>query len=82
MADFPLLISASLGHFNYSRSCAICQQKNLYKNKPPILGTLYNALLAALAALYGANYARAIENIGKQRKPVNVCQRACCNMYQ
>ena len=31
--------------------------KKLHKNKPPILGILYNALLAALAALYGANYA-------------------------
>ena len=60
MSDLPLLIGASLGHFDYSRSCAICQQKHdikLHKNKPPILCILYNATLAALAALHGANYA-------------------------
>ena len=60
MADLPLLIGASLGHFDYSRSCAICQQKHdikLHKNKPPILGILYNALLAALVDVYGAKYA-------------------------
>ena len=64
MADLPLLIGASLGHFQYTRSCAICQQKHdikLHKNKLSILGILYNAVLAALAALYGANYARHIE---------------------
>ena len=60
MADLPLLIGASLGHFYYSRSCTICQQKKLHKNKPSILGILYNVILAALAALHGANYARAI----------------------
>ena len=60
MADLPLLIGASLGRFQYTRSQAACQQKHdikLHKNKPPILGILYNAVLAALAALYGANYA-------------------------
>ena len=63
MADLPLLIGASLGHFQYTRSQAACQQKHdikLHKNKPSILCILYNAVLAALAALYGANYARAI----------------------
>ena len=34
--------------------------KKLHKNKPPILGILYNAVLAALADVYGANYATAI----------------------
>ena len=63
MADLPLLIGASLGHFDYSRSYTICQQKHdikLHKNKPSILGILYNALLAALTDVYGTNYARAI----------------------
>ena len=63
MVDLPLLIGASLGHFQYIRSQATCQQKRdikLHKNNPFILGILYNAVLAALAALYGANYARAI----------------------
>ena len=58
MADLPLLIGASLGHFDYTRSQATCQQKHdikLYKNKLFILGILYNALLAALAALHGSN---------------------------
>ena len=60
MADLPLLIGASLGHFYYTRSQATCQQKHdikLHKNKPPILGILYNAIMAALVALHGANYA-------------------------
>ena len=57
MADLPLLIGASLGHFDYSGLQASCQQKKLHKNKPFILGILYNAIMAALAALYGANYA-------------------------
>ena len=60
MVNLPLLIGASLGHFNYIRSQATCQQKHdikLHKNKSPILGILYNAFLAALAALHGANYA-------------------------
>ena len=60
MVDLPLLIGASLGHFQYSRSCATCQQKHdikLHKNKPSILGILYNAILAALVDVYGANYA-------------------------
>ena len=60
MVDLPLLIGASLGHFDYSRLIATCQQKHdikLHKNKPPILGILYNAILAALAALHGVNYA-------------------------
>lgn len=35
--------------------------KKLYKNKPFILGILYNAILTALAALHGANYAVDIE---------------------
>ena len=64
MVDLPLLIGTSLGHFQYTRSCAICQQKHdikLHKNKSLILGILYNAFLAALAALHGPNYARAIE---------------------
>ena len=56
MSDLPLLIGASLGHFDYSRSCAICQQKKLHKNNPYILGILYNAVLADLAALNGTNY--------------------------
>ena len=60
MIDLPLLIGASLGHFQYTRSQAICQQQKLHKNKPHILGILYNAILAALAALYGENYAGAI----------------------
>ena len=63
MADLPLLIGASLGHFQYTRSQATCQQKHdikMHKNKLFILGILYNAVLAALAALHGANYARAI----------------------
>ena len=60
MVDLPLLVGASLGHFNYSRSCAICQQKNCIKNKPFILGILYNAVLTAMADVYGAKYARAI----------------------
>ena len=63
MVDLPLLIGDFLGHFDYSRSCAICKQKHdikLHKNKPFILGILYNAILAALAALHGANYAGAI----------------------
>ena len=34
--------------------------KKLHKNKLFILGILYNALLAALVALYGASYAGAI----------------------
>ena len=50
----------SIGHFDYSRACAICQQKKLHKNKPFILGILYNAILAALMDVYGANYARDI----------------------
>ena len=60
MVNLPLLIGASLGHFDYSRSCAICQQKHdikLHKKYPSILCILYNAILAALAALYGTNYA-------------------------
>ena len=57
MVDLPLLIGASLGHFKYTRSQATCQQKKLHKKYPSILGILYNAILAALAALYGANYA-------------------------
>ena len=63
MADLPLLIGASLGHFQYSRSQATCQQKHdikLHKNKPSILCILYNAVLAALADVCGANYAIAI----------------------
>ena len=63
MADLPLLIGASLGHFDYSRSQATCQQKRdikLHKNKPPILCILYNAILAALVDVYGANYSRDI----------------------
>ena len=63
MVDLPLLIGASLGHFKYTRSQATYQQKHdikLHKNKPSILGILYNTVLAALAALYGANYAGAI----------------------
>ena len=64
MADLPLLIGASLGHFKYTRSQATCQQKHdikLHKNKPFILGRLYNAILAALVDVYGANYVRDIE---------------------
>ena len=60
MADLPLLIGASLGHFQYTRSQATCQQKHdikMHKNKPPILGILYNALLAALVDVCGASYA-------------------------
>ena len=60
MVDLPLLIGASLGHFQYTRSQATCQQKydiKLHKNKPSILGILYNAILAALVALHGTNYA-------------------------
>ena len=57
MVDLPLLIGASLGHFQYTRSCAICQQKKLHKNKLFVLGILYNAVLAALVDVYGANYA-------------------------
>ena len=60
MVDLPLLIGASLGHFQYTRSQAACQQKHdikLHKNKPPILGILYNVIMAALTALHGANYA-------------------------
>lgn len=57
MADLPLLIGASLGHFDYSRSCAICQQKKLHKNNLFILGILYNSILAAMADVYGAKYA-------------------------
>ena len=60
MIDLPLLIGASLGHFDYSRSCAICQQKKMHKNKPFILGILYNAILEALVDVYGTKYARAI----------------------
>ena len=63
MVNLPLLIGASLGHFQYTRSQAICQQKHdikLHKNKPPILGILYNAFLAALVDVCGANYARDI----------------------
>ena len=63
MADLPLLIGASLSHFQYTRSQATCQQKHdikLHKNKPFILGILYNALLAALVDVCGANYARDI----------------------
>ena len=63
MVDLPLLIGTSLGHFDYSRLQATCQQKHdikLHKNNPSILGILYNAILAALVDLYGANYARAI----------------------
>ena len=33
----------------------------MHKNKPFILGILYNAILAALADVYGAKYAGAIE---------------------
>ena len=53
----------SIGHFDYNRLIATCQQKHdikLHKNKPPILGILYNAIMTALAALHGANYAGAI----------------------
>ena len=57
MVDLPLLIGASLGHFQYTRLQAACQQKKLHKNNPSILCILYNSLLAALAVLYGANYA-------------------------
>ena len=63
MVDLPLLIGASLGHFQYTISQATCQQKHdikLHKNNPSILGILYNTLLAALEALHGANYARGI----------------------
>ena len=63
MADLPLLIGASLGHFQYTRSQGTCQQKHdikLHKNKPLILGILYNIILTALVDVYGANYARAI----------------------
>ena len=60
MADLPLLIGTSLGHFYYSRLQAACQQKKLHKKYPSILCILYNAILAALAALHGVNYARAI----------------------
>ena len=63
MVDLPLLIGASLGHFQYTRSQATCQQKHdikMHKNKLFILGILYNALLAALVDVCGANYARAI----------------------
>ena len=60
MVDLPLLIGASLGHFYYSRFTTTCQQKHdikLHKNNPYILGILYNAIMAALEALHGANYA-------------------------
>ena len=53
----------SIGHFQYNRLIAACQQKHdikMHKNKPFILGILYNAILAALVALHGANYAGAI----------------------
>ena len=60
MVDLPLLIGASLGHFDYNRLIAACQQKKLHKNKLFILGILYNALLEALVDVYGANYDRAI----------------------
>ena len=63
MVDLPLLIGVSLGHFQYTRSQATCQQKHdikLHKNNPFIWCILYNAILATLAALYGANYARGI----------------------
>ena len=71
MADLPLLIGASLGHFYYSRSCTICQQKKLHKNNPFILGILYNAFLTALVALHGANNAGHIETWGHKEKPVS-----------
>ena len=57
MVDLPLLIGDSLGHFDYSRLIAACQQKKLHKNNPYILCILYNAVLAALVDVYGANYA-------------------------
>ena len=63
MVNLSLLIGASLGHFDYSRLQEACQQKydiKLHKNKPFILGILYNALLAALVDVYDANYARDI----------------------
>ena len=63
MADLPLLIGASLGHFQYTRSQATCQQKHdikMHKNKLFILGILYNAVLAALVDVCGVNYARDI----------------------
>ena len=74
MADLPLLIGASLGHFKYTRSQATCQQKHdikLHKNKPFILDILYNAILAALVDVYGAKYARAIRTYGNKEKPAN-----------
>ena len=63
MADLPLLIGASLGHFQYTKSQATCQQKHdikMHKNKLFILGILYNALLADLVDVCGANYTRNI----------------------
>ena len=71
MADLPLLIGASLGHFQYTRSQATCQQKKLHKNKPFILGILYNVFLAALATLHGANYAGDIRTWGSKEKPAS-----------
>ena len=71
MADLPLLIGASLGHFKYSRSQATCQQKHdikLHKNKPFILGILYNAIMAALDGFTRREICQGYKNIGKQRK--------------
>ena len=45
--------------------------KKLHKNKSFILGILYNAVLAALAALHGANYAGDIGTYGSKEKPAS-----------
>ena len=40
----------------------------MHKNKPHILGIVYNTILAALVDVYGANYAGDIETYGRKEK--------------
>ena len=49
----------------------------LYNTSQCQLCILYNALLAAMADVYGANYTWAIGTYGNKESPPAACQRVC-----
>ena len=67
-SDSPLLICYPQVTLIIADLALYVNKKKLHKNKPPILGILYNSLLAALVDVCGANYARAIETQGSKEK--------------
>ena len=67
MADLPLLIGASLGHFQYNKLIAACQQKNCTK-----ISRSFRHIIQCYpdgsSGFIRRELCRGYRNIGKQRK--------------